>query len=174
MQIQFEKCRWSEDSDGLWLSLCMGKDVSRARIKEFVGTVTGRFVAEIKKFRQRRSLDANAYLWVLLDELAHALNTDKDRLYLEVLGRYGVFTHIVVKSCVAERVKDEWRLVKELGEVIINGKTGVQLQCYFGSSRYDSREMARLIDGVVSECHEVGVETMTSDELSLIKARWGQ
>ncbi len=126
----------------------------------------------IEPYRHRRSLNANAYMWVLLDKLAGALNTDKDSLYLEVLDRYGVFTHIIVKPEVVDRVKNEWRTVRELGEVTINSKTGIQLQCYFGSSTYDTAEMAKLIDGVVSECKEVGIETLPPDELESLKNLW--
>ena len=128
---------------------------------------------EIKQHRQKRSLNANAYLWVLLGKMADVLDTIKDELYLEMLDRYGVFTHIVVKPSVVERVKQEWRTVRELGEVTVNGKTGVQLQCYFGSSTYDTKEMSRLIDGVVSECKELGIETATLEELQTLKREWG-
>ena len=128
---------------------------------------------EIKQYRQKRSLDSNAYMWTLLAKLATVLNTDKDSLYLEMLDRYGVFTHIVVKPEMVDRVRTEWRTVRELGEVTINGKTGIQLMCYFGSSTYNSAEMAKLIDGVVSECKEVGVEVMPPEELELMKSLWG-
>jgi hypothetical protein len=122
--------------------------------------------------KRRRSLNANAYMWVLLDKLARVLNTDKDSLYIEMLDRYGVFTHIIVKPEVVDRVKAEWRTVRDLGEVTINGKTGIQLQCYFGSSTFSTAEMARLIDGVVSECAEVGVETLPPAEIEAIKNLW--
>ena len=128
----------------------------------------------IEQHRKRRSLDSNAYLWVLLSKMAAVLNTTKDELYLIMLERYGVFTHIVVKPEVVERVKQEWRTVRELGEVTINGKTGIQLQCYFGSSTYNTKEMSVLIDGVVSECQELGIETLPPDELESLKALWGE
>lgn len=64
--------------------------------------------------------------------------------------------------------------MRELGEVTVNGKTGVQLQCYFGSSTYDAKEMSVLIDGVVSECKEMGIETMTPDEIARLKSEWGR
>lgn len=129
---------------------------------------------EIKQYSQKRSLDANAYMWLLLYKMADVLKTTKDELYLQVLERYGVFTHIVVKPNVVDKVKEEWRTVRELGEVLINGKTGVQLQCYFGSSTYNTKEMATLIDGVVNECKELNIETMTPDELKLLKCEWGK
>lgn len=127
---------------------------------------------EIKQYREKRSLNANAYLWVLLSKMADVLKTTKDELYIEMLDRYGVFTHIVVKPNVVEKVKQEWRTVRELGEVKINSQTGIQLQCYFGSSSYNTKEMATLIDGVVNDAKEIGVEVLTPQELSLLKQEW--
>lgn len=126
------------------------------------------------KHRQKRSLDANAYMWVLLQKIAEVGGSDKWSVYLEMLGSYGVFTHIIVKPNVVDKVKEEWRTVKELGEVCVNGTTGIQLQCYFGSSTYNTKEMSVLIDGVVSEAKELGIETLSPDELERMKAEWNQ
>lgn len=128
---------------------------------------------EIKQYRQKRSLDSNAYFWLLLGEMAAILKTTKDELYLIMLERYGVYTHVIVKPEVVDKVKQEWRTVRELGEVTVNGKTGIQLQCFFGSSTYNTKEMSRLIDGVVSEAKELGIETMTPQELARMKNEWG-
>ncbi|MDF2608958.1 MAG: hypothetical protein K0R92_432 [Lachnospiraceae bacterium] len=125
------------------------------------------------QYREKRSLDANAYMWVLLQKLAEVLHTTKDELYIDMLGKYGVFTHIIVKPHVVARVKEEWRTVKELGEVTVGGQTGIQLQCYFGSSTYDTKEMSVLIDGVVQECKDEGIETLPPDELARMKKEWG-
>lgn len=127
---------------------------------------------KIKKHRNKRSLNANAYCWVLLQKLAEKLKTTKDELYLIMLERYGQFTHIVVKPNVVEKVKEEWKTVRELGEVFVNGKKGIQLQCYFGSSTYDTKEMSIFIDGIVSECQELGIETLPKEELEIIKSNW--
>lgn len=129
---------------------------------------------EIKVHREKRSLNANAYLWVLLGKIAEVLRTDKDAVYLDMLQRYGQFTHIVVKPAAVERMKREWRTLRELGVVNVNGITGVQLQCYYGSSTYDTKEMATLIDGVVSECKELDIETLTDAELQAMKDEWGR
>lgn len=125
------------------------------------------------KFRNKRSLDANAYLWVLLSKIAEVFKMSKWDVYLQMLGDYGVFTHIIVKPNMVEKFKEEWRMVKELGEVTVNGKTGVQLQCYFGSSSYDTKEMAVLLDGVVNEAKGIGIETLPPDEIERMKREWG-
>lgn len=127
-----------------------------------------------KIHRERRSLDANAYAWVLMQKIAEAIHTDKWSVYLMMLERYSpVFTHIIVRPEAVERVKDEWRTVKVLGPIQVNGNSGIQLQCYFGSSTFDSNEMASFIDGIVSECKEMGIETLPPDEIERMRREWG-
>lgn len=133
-----------------------------------------KLLVEIKPHRKHRSLDANAYMWVMMDKIAQAVRTDKDAVYLTMLERYGVFTHVIVKPEAVDRMISEWRTVRNLGEVRINGQRGYQLQCYFGSSTYDTAEMARLIDGVVSECKELGIETLPPDEVTKMNLEWGK
>ncbi len=128
---------------------------------------------DIKQFRKKRSLDANGMLWAILNQMAEILKTSKDEVYLEMLNRYGVFTHIIVKSDVAEKVKREWKTVRELGEVTVNGKTGIQLQCYFGSSTYDSKEFSVLLEGVISEAKELGIDTISETEKKALLESWG-
>lgn len=127
---------------------------------------------EIKPHRERRSLDANAYLWVLIGKIAEVLRTDKDAVYLTMLKRYGQYTYIIVKKEAVDKMVASWRLVEEVGQT--KDGNGVQMLAYFGSSTYSTVEMARLIDGVVSEAKELGIETMTPSEIAAIKERWGE
>lgn len=127
-----------------------------------------------KIHREKRSLDANAYAWVLMQKIAEAIHTDKWSVYLMMLERYSpVFTHIIVRPEAVERVMGEWRTVKVLGPIQVNGSSGIQLQCYFGSSTFDSKEMSSFIDGIVSECKEMGVETLPPDEIERMRREWG-
>ena len=127
-----------------------------------------------KIHREKRSLDANAYAWVLMQKIAEAIHTDKWAVYLMMLERYSpVFTHIIVRPEAVERVMGEWRTVKVLGPIQVNGSSGIQLQCYFGSSTFDSKEMASFIDGIVSECKEMGIETLPPDEIERMRREWG-
>lgn len=150
--------------------------VSRVEIAELKSAVEQgkQLDVEVKVHRNRRSLNSNAYLWILLQKIAEALKTDKDAVYLLMLERYGQFTHIIVKPQVVDKIIAEWRTVRNLGEVTLNGQKGVQLQCYFGSSSYTTKEMATLIDGVVSECKELGIETLPEDEIKRMSEEWGR
>ena len=146
----------------------------RSKLKALDGLQEGEYAVEIKRYRERRSLNANAYFWVLVGQIADKIQSDTESVYLRLLERYGVFTHIVVKPNVVDKVKAEWRAVKVLSEVAINGKTGVQIQCFFGSHTYDTKEMSRLIEGTVSEAKELGIDTRTPEEIALMTEEWGR
>ena len=124
------------------------------------------------QYRKKRSLDSNAYLWVLLGKMADVLRADKWDIYLKMLKRYGKYTYIVVKPNVVDAVKKQWREVEELGPINLNGQEGIQLLCYFGSSTYDSKEFSVLLDGVISECKELEIETLDDIEIERMIKDW--
>lgn len=123
-------------------------------------------------FREKRSLDANAYMWVLCKKVADILNSSKEEIYIEMLKRYGVFTHGIFASEAVKRIKQEWRACIELGEVTVNGHTGIQLQLYYGSSTYDTKEMSVLINGIVDECKALEIETLPETEIKSLCEEW--
>jgi len=132
---------------------------------------------EIKPFRKARSLDANAYLWVLIGEIAAVLKADSDSIYEQMLLDYGTFVNIPIWKPELENEKRKHRLCVETGETVLTDKKGneqtfVWCKCYRGSSEYDTAEMARLIDGVVSEAQELGIDTRTPKEIEAMKQAW--
>jgi hypothetical protein len=131
---------------------------------------------EAKKFRQKRSLDANAMLWACLGEIATAfpVPVDKWEVYLLMLKRYGKYTYICVKPNMVDAVKLQWRECEIVGEVNINGQKAVQMLCYFGSSTYDTKEFSVLLDGVISEMKEMGLQPPTSQEMQRALEQWGK
>lgn len=149
--------------------------VQEGRIKEEYEAIKtlDKLMVTVKKYRKKRSLDANAYLWVLLQKMAEKLKTDKWSLYLKMIAEYGQFTHVIVKPNAVEAVKRQWRECEELGEVTVNGVTGIQLRCYFGSSTYDTREMAVLLDGVIKEAESLEIEVLPPIEIERMKQQWG-
>lgn len=124
-------------------------------------------------WRDKRSHNANSYLWVLLQKIAEKVHSDKWTIYLDMLQRYSrSFTHIIVKPQAVEAVMEMYRTAIDLGEIMVDGETGHQLQVYFGSSTFDTKEMQVLLDGVVSECKELGIETMQPEEIARIVSEW--
>lgn len=173
-RIEFDACDFKIEDTNAWLRLRIPFE-SRQTARAFARTMPDkRYTAELRPFHSQRSLDANAYLWVLLEKIAAAIGGNKDEIYLEMLGRYGKFLHVIVNPKAVDSLNRSYRLVKELGEVTVNGRRGVQCQCYLGSSGYNTAEMARLIDGVVQECKELDIPTETPEELARIKEEWGR
>lgn len=128
---------------------------------------------EIKVHREKRSVDSNAYFWTLIDKLAGKLNVSRSELYLHFLQDYGkVFDYLLVVPEAVERIKSEFRTVVEIGKGKIGEREAIQLQVFYGSSSYNTKEMARLIDGVVYECKLQGIETMTPAEIAELNSKW--
>lgn len=124
---------------------------------------------------KKRSLDSNAYAWVLMQKIAEVTHTDRWSVYLEMLKRYsGAFTFVVCQEQAVGRMKELYRAAIEHSRVTINGKTGVQLQVFYGSSTFNTKEMSVFIDGIVYEAKSLGISTLTPRELNLMKGAWGR
>lgn len=127
---------------------------------------------EAKPFRKRRSLNANAYAWKLITDIADVLRAPKEAVYLQMLKRYGQSELISVLSHIpiAEYVKYH----EEAGESVLNGKLFKHYRVFKGSSEFDTREMAVLIDGIVAEAKDLNIPTETPEEIDRIKSLWGE
>lgn len=134
------------------------------------------YVLEIKEARKKRSLDANAYFWVLVDKLSEATGIDKTTIYRNAIKEIGgVSDTVCVQAKAIDKLCNSW-CKKGLGwqaDIMpskIYGCKNVVL--YYGSSTYNTKQMSQLIDGIVQDCKACGIETMTPDELSALKASW--
>jgi hypothetical protein len=128
---------------------------------------------KVSKWRRKRSTDANAYCWVLIQKIAEAVMSDKWSVYLEMLKKYSRdFTFVICKENAIDRLQEMYRTCVDFGEINVNGVVGHQIQVFFGSSTFDSKSMSVFIDGIISECKELGIETMTPAELERIKKEW--
>ena len=119
----------------------------------------------IKRYREKRSLDANAYLWALIGKIADALRESKEEIYFDMLKRYGQGGAVSVEQKCAEDFKRSYKYNDFLGSSTLNGKTFQHFRFWVGSSEYNTEEMSILIDGVVREAKNLGIETMAPDDL---------
>jgi len=131
---------------------------------------------EIKKYRENRSLDANAYMWVLISKLEEKINISKDIIYKDAIRNIGVYEVIPVKNEAAERFIEAWTK-NGLGWVCETTKSKLEgytnILAYYGSSTYNTAEMSRLIDFIVQECKQLNIETMSRTELDSLIESWG-
>lgn len=132
---------------------------------------------ELKKYRKKRSLDANAYMWVLVSKIQEKLNIPKEDIYRDAIKNIGVYEVIPVKDEAVERFIEDWKhnglgWVCETTKSKLKGFTNVI--AYYGSSTYNTKEMSRLVDLIVQECKQLNIETMTPEQLSVLKEEWGK
>ena len=125
---------------------------------------------EVKEYRPKRSLNANNYAWQLITKLADALRIGKDDMYLQMLKEYGQSEMISVKTGID--ITPYLKYFEIAGESTLNGKSFTHYKVYKGSSEFDTREMSIFIDGIVQECKNVGIETMTPDEILKMESLW--
>ena len=125
----------------------------------------------IKRWKEKRSLDANAYMWALLGEIAVKVDSSPNEIYEEMLQRYGLLDSdeqghisITVRSRVdMGRIDGHWKLYK----VSRDGKWKSYLRIR-GTSEYDSAEMSYFLDRIIEEAKELGISTDTPKEA----AKW--
>ena len=129
----------------------------------------------VKRFRQKRSLDANALAWVLIDKIAQRMRMTKVDVYRDHIRHIGgVSETVCVKDRAVDKLTEAWSKngigwQTETFPSKIPGCTNVTL--YYGSSTYDTAQMSALIDALVQSCKALGIETMPEEELkSLMEA----
>ena len=135
------------------------------------------YVIEIKECKKKRSLDANAYYWVLVHKIAEEANVEVTTVYREHIKEIGGNNEIVcVMNQAVDMFVDVWES-KGLGwqtELMPSKLEGcTNIVCYYGSSMYDTRQMSRLIELAIQDCKEYGIEYMTPEEIARLLAAWG-
>lgn len=133
-----------------------------------------KLTVKIVKYREKRSLDSNAYAWVLMSKIAAELGSTKEEIYEEMLRKYGFLYEsddgiitITVKSNVdMTKIEGHWQFIKDNGSF----KAYAMIK---GSSEYDTKEMSHFINGIVEEAKALGIDTMTETEIRQMNERWG-
>lgn len=135
---------------------------------------------EIKKYRKKRSLDANSYCWVICDKIAKELSkenaTTKEEIYKDAILQIGTFEPMIIEEKAFENFKRIWErqgLGFLIQEVSRKDKC-IKVHCYYGSSTYDSKEMSLLIDLLVQLAKSLNIETMPQQELNSLLESWGK
>lgn len=123
---------------------------------------------DIKKAHKRRSLEANAYAWVLIDQIAEKTGIRKSEVYREAIREIGgCCTTVCVLTAAVGTLEKSWQ-GHGLGWQVetmpskIAGCTNVTL--YYGSSVFDSAQMSHLIDILVQDAEALGIPTITPEE----------
>lgn len=176
MTLTFTEARIQNDN-GVWLCLKVNEP---APARQFVMTKQNRlYDLEIKQHREKRSLDANAFCWLLLGKLSAVLQIPPKEIYRQYIPDVGEnFIIVPIHKDKIKQWEQDWckghdgRVIEDMGPCR-SIKAHHNIKCFRGSSEYDSAQMARLIDMIVQDCKDQGIETMTPDKVALLKEEWG-
>ena len=137
---------------------------------------------KLVQWRDKRSKDANGYFFVLVDKLADVLRVSKPYVHNLMLRKYGqiqkvddrpVWVVLPETEEVFKKVEEEDTLHLKPTSEVKKGKDGKMYRTYLllkGSHELDSRAFSILLDGIISECKEVGIETLPPEDLARLKA----
>ena len=179
MRVEVKNPRWMMDTTGAWVSFQVPTPVEARGICESM-TQGEKYIAEIKKFRKKRSKNANDYLWELLTQMSQALADSylymsKEDIYRKHIKIAGRCDYVAVPERAVESLIKGWddKGIGWFAEVVdfIPGKEieGCKKVClYYGSSTYDTAEMSRLLGSVIQEAQDMGIETLTESERALL------
>lgn len=126
-------------------------------------------LVKVASFREKRSISQNAYMWVLIGQLAKAIGIPKTEAYRNYIKEYGIYEIMPIKKEASERFMSAWRsngmgwIAERVGDSKIGGYDNVI--AYYGSSSYDTAQLSKVIDAVVRDCEEQGIPTLSIEEI---------
>lgn len=129
---------------------------------------------EVKRYREKRSKNANAYLWELIGKIAENQAIPPIEVYRKEIREAGVSVAMSILSHNYDRFTEIWA-EKGMGwfcDVLDRNGTTTFFTAYYGSSSYDTLQMSRLIESVIKDAKALNIETLTPKELSLLMEDW--
>ena len=135
-----------------------------------------KLVIKFGKFRNKRSLDANAYCWQLIGKIAEKTRVSKDEVYRQAIKEIGGNYDVVcIKEEAAESLRNAWSRngIGWQSDTMLSkldGCTNVIL--YYGSSTYETEQMSRLTENIIQDCKALGIETKPEAEINSLLQNW--
>lgn len=174
-ELNIVEASWSVDASGSWLKL---RPDLPGQAQMVAGEIDPqkKYTVTIKEFRKKRSLDANAYACVLMNKLADKLNMGVRDLYRHYIPDIPENSQVVcVPTEAVEKLQSGWEhngigWCSDTLKSKLPGCTNVVL--YYGSSTFDQKQMGVLLDLIIADCKQVGVEYLTPEELERLKGEW--
>lgn len=175
MEAKAERVNWSIDQDGTWLHLLIPDGRTARAYAEGLDGKPQR--VKLTSWREKRSRTANAYAWELLGKLSERLHIPPEEIYRGLVKDVGGnYTTVSVNVEALKELKEMWAShgIGWFAELLgAGGRPGmVDVILYYGSSSYDTAQMARLIDLIIQECRGNGVEYLPPDKLEQLLGSW--
>lgn len=133
---------------------------------------------DIDEWKNKRSLNANSYFHLLVNEIASVMKIGNDECKIKMNLEYGSVAtdkngnKVIIKVPSDVDISKFYDYAKFIAEKEEKGLKLSYYVFYKQTHTLNSKEMARLIDGTVEVAKELGIETKTPEELAKMKALW--
>lgn len=127
----------------------------------------------VERYSESRTRKANAYLWAVITKIGNLLRESKEDIYMDMLQAYGQGGAVSVEERFEEKFKRTYKYHEYLGESNLNGKVFKHYRFWVGSSEYNREEFSILLDGVLQEAKNLGIETKTEEEIQSLLGELG-
>ena len=130
---------------------------------------------EVEVKKKKRSKNANAYFWEMLQQLCELMNIDVIQEYRKRIKELGIFRQWEIETRNVPTFVQMWESkgIAWFTEIVEEMPEKTLINAYYGSSSYNSKQMSRLIDNLIQDCKEVGIQTLDELELeSLIRSEY--
>ena len=155
------------------------KSTAKAVFNEF--NDTAKLSVKVSRYREKRSLNANSYCWVLCSLLSEKMSSSKvkytkEDIYKNAIKELNIYRDFTLPTQEAYTLQKAWEMlgtgwVTEQVDYSEDG-SNVVIRCYYGSSQYNTKQMSRLIDNLVQDCRAVGIDTMPQNEIDSLCMEW--
>lgn len=117
--------------------------------------------------KKKRSKDQNSYFWELLQQLCFEMNLDVIQEYKKRVKELGIFKQWEIDTINVTTFEKLWsdRGIAWFTEKVEEIENKTIINAYYGSSSYNSKQMSRLLDNLVQDCKEVGIQTLDMLEI---------
>lgn len=119
---------------------------------------------KISVYSDKRKLSQNSYYWVLVTQLANELRISKDELHEQLIKRYSQRDFISLLANI--NPSDYFPYYEYQSTYKHNNNTFKSYLIFKRSSDMNKREFSILLDGLISECNECGISTMTPEQVA--------
>lgn len=131
---------------------------------------------DISPAKKKRSLNANSFAWKLINDIALAVRETPETVYREALKNVPNICEVL---CVQDKAVDSMERLwtrDHIGRRVEREQSRIKgctnLYIYYGSSDFDTRQMAMLIDGLIQDARALGIETRPEEEIRSLLEEW--
>lgn len=139
----------------------------RKELIDYLITQNDETIFELKEKKEKRTLTANAYYWSLVNRVAITVNVSPEEVHKDIIFNYSTSELIIVKSEID--VSRIFKYYQKVRETKINDVDFTIYKLYVGSSKMSKKEFSRLLDGIIQECEQLRIPTLTKNEIEKLK-----